>query len=271
MWDILLATKDAAKLLFGSILTTNSVRMQREYMGIRKTNMILHGVPLYITEEHLGYVFVKFSEVANILFIKRQTNITTSDVEIIVTLTRKSFMEIPNVLIYGSHLIYVVVEGRHLFWFCGAARHLSESCIKPTSPATPEKAVGLEKSDQTPSSSSEWTNVVRRRKKSASPSPVGCPTKKGSISNRATKAEVAFKRVPVANSAANSVTTVGKARAAAHQELQQQQFKPQQPMELLQINLFMELEEIHPLQSSTLKRGREEEDISHQKGEVWMK
>lgn len=47
MWDILLASEDAAMSLAGSILTTKSVRLQTEYLGTRKMKVILHGVPLY--------------------------------------------------------------------------------------------------------------------------------------------------------------------------------------------------------------------------------
>lgn len=48
MWDILLATEDAVKALSGSILTTKFVRLQTDYLGMRKTKVTLHGVQLYI-------------------------------------------------------------------------------------------------------------------------------------------------------------------------------------------------------------------------------
>lgn len=48
LWDILLVTEDALKVLAGNILTTKSVRLQTEYMGIRKTNVTFHEASLYI-------------------------------------------------------------------------------------------------------------------------------------------------------------------------------------------------------------------------------
>lgn len=41
MWNILLATEKAAKELAGSILTTESVSLQTEYMGTRKMTLPL--------------------------------------------------------------------------------------------------------------------------------------------------------------------------------------------------------------------------------------
>lgn len=56
-----------------------------------------------------------------------KAGIATGDVEIWVTVTRKNFMEIPNMLMCGGRPIYVIVEGPRLFyWGCGAAGHLSK-------------------------------------------------------------------------------------------------------------------------------------------------
>lgn len=137
--------------------------------------MTLHRVPLYITEDQLDYFFAKFDELADILCIKSKP----ASQLVMVKLIRKNFMEIPNVLICGGCSIYVVVEGRHpLCWYYSTAGQLSKSYPRknpapaPASkPAAPEKAVGTEKSSQTPSSSNEWPNVVRRWKKSAAPLP----------------------------------------------------------------------------------------------------
>lgn len=81
-------------------------------------------VPLFI----MGFFFSKFGEVHGISTVKSKAEITTSDVEIMVTVNRKNFMDIPNVLICGGRKIYVVVEGwRPLCWFCGTAGHLLNS------------------------------------------------------------------------------------------------------------------------------------------------
>lgn len=72
MWDILLATKDSAKALAGNILTTKSVRLQTEYLGTRKTRVTLHGVPLFIMEDHLGFSFLKFGQINDVSAVKKQ-------------------------------------------------------------------------------------------------------------------------------------------------------------------------------------------------------
>lgn len=59
------------------------------------------------------------------------------DIEIMVILTGKNFMDILNVLTCSVRPIYVVVESRcPLCWFCGAAGYLSKSC--PGNRSTPQ-------------------------------------------------------------------------------------------------------------------------------------
>lgn len=81
-------------------------------MGIRKTNVNLHGVTLYITVNHLGFFFAKFVEVADVSSLQLKASIATGGFDIKGTLTRKKdFMEIPNVMTFVVHLIYSVLEG----------------------------------------------------------------------------------------------------------------------------------------------------------------
>lgn len=54
MWDILLAFEEGAKALVGSTLVTKMMTLQTEYTGTRKTQISLHEVPMYITEDHFG-------------------------------------------------------------------------------------------------------------------------------------------------------------------------------------------------------------------------
>lgn len=89
MWDVLLQIEDAAILLVDSILTMKRVRLQTEYMGQRKTKVTLHGVPVFISENHLGFFFSKFEEVAEVMAVKSKTDIATGDVKIMLTVTRK--------------------------------------------------------------------------------------------------------------------------------------------------------------------------------------
>lgn len=89
MWDVLLQIEDAAILLAGSILTMKIVRLQTDYMGQRKTKVTLHGVPVFISENHLGFFFSKFEEVAEVMAVKSKTDIATGDVKIILTVPPK--------------------------------------------------------------------------------------------------------------------------------------------------------------------------------------
>lgn len=64
-------------------------------MACRNTKADLHGVPLYITEDHLGFCFSKFEEVADVPTVKGKTGIVTGDIEILNTINRRNFREIP--------------------------------------------------------------------------------------------------------------------------------------------------------------------------------
>lgn len=55
------------------------MRLQTEYMSITKTKVTFHGVPLYITENHLGFFFAKFGEVAGVSSVKSKAGIATGD------------------------------------------------------------------------------------------------------------------------------------------------------------------------------------------------
>lgn len=69
MWDILLSTEEAAKSLAGCILTTQTVRLQTEYLRTRKSEVILHRVPLCISEDYLFFFFC-FSQFGEASLIK---------------------------------------------------------------------------------------------------------------------------------------------------------------------------------------------------------
>lgn len=58
-------------------------------MGIRKTNVNLHGVTLYITVDLLAFFFAKFVEVADVSSLQLKANIATGGFDIKGTLTRK--------------------------------------------------------------------------------------------------------------------------------------------------------------------------------------
>lgn len=57
MLDNLLASDYTEKLLAVSIMTTNSLRHQTDFLGTKKTKLILDGVPLYISLDYLSFSF----------------------------------------------------------------------------------------------------------------------------------------------------------------------------------------------------------------------
>lgn len=57
IWDILLPTEQDAKQLVGSVLTARNLRLQKEYMGTRKTKITVHGVHVDILEDRMGAFF----------------------------------------------------------------------------------------------------------------------------------------------------------------------------------------------------------------------
>lgn len=81
-------------------------------MGTRKTQLTLYGVPIFISEDHLGAFFSDYGPVKGVSSIKSKMGIATSDYEM-VTLTLPKFNEVPNIIICGGQNIYVVVEGQH--------------------------------------------------------------------------------------------------------------------------------------------------------------
>lgn len=70
MWDILLASEEAAKALAESILVTQKMRLQTKDMGTRKSWINLHGVPIYITEDHLEAFFTDYGTLDGVSSIK---------------------------------------------------------------------------------------------------------------------------------------------------------------------------------------------------------
>lgn len=72
-----------------------SVRMQTEYLGTRKTRFILHGVPFHIEEDYLGAFFARYRQVSEVERTRSRVGIVTVGVALLITLTRKSFSDIP--------------------------------------------------------------------------------------------------------------------------------------------------------------------------------
>lgn len=105
---------------------TKSVSLQTKYMGTWRTKITLRGVPLDIKEERVGALISQFGQVTDVTAAASKSGIATEDYVLQVTLTRKSFMNIPNILTCRGRNILVIVKGRgpHC-WSCGTAWHVA--------------------------------------------------------------------------------------------------------------------------------------------------
>lgn len=121
MWDILLGISEEAKVLTGSTLTTKSVRAQNGMFGHPENQD-------HTSRGALGY---RKSPYRNLLFLLR---IATGEVLRNVTLTRKCFMDVPDILMCRVRNILIIVEGRRPH--CWTTGHLSKLCSgkSPVSP-----------------------------------------------------------------------------------------------------------------------------------------
>lgn len=124
--EILLATEET-KQLAGSTLATNSVRLHTEYMGTRRTKVTVLRVPVEINGDSLGAFFLaRYKQVVDVTTTMSKSGIATGDFILQVILKRKSFGEIPNVLMCRKKMVLVIVEGRRPYcWSCDASGHMS--------------------------------------------------------------------------------------------------------------------------------------------------
>lgn len=137
-----------AKQLTGTILTTKNLRLQTEYMGTRRTKVSVHEVPVDIKEDRMAAIFDKYGEVEEMLSVFSKAGFSTGDIVLEVSLTRKTFADILNVLIIW---MLVVVEGRLPYcWSCGPAGHTATAClgkyVTPQPRTTTAKATLVEES-----------------------------------------------------------------------------------------------------------------------------
>lgn len=125
MWDLLLSSEQEAKLLTGSILSPSSLRLQTEYMGIRKTKITVHGVSVDICGDRMGAFFRKYRQVDEMSALRRKTGITTGDIVLHLVSTRQfsghhKCFEMP-----GKRMLVVYKVGGSVV---GAMRHMAKAC-----------------------------------------------------------------------------------------------------------------------------------------------
>lgn len=78
-------------------------------MDTRRTRITVHGVPVDISGDRLGAFFAQYGLVEEVIKTISKAGIATEDFVWQVTLRRKRFVEIPNVLICRDKMIPVVV------------------------------------------------------------------------------------------------------------------------------------------------------------------
>lgn len=94
MWDHLLSSEQEANQLTGNVLLASSLRFQTEYIGTRRTNITVYGVPVDITEGGIGAFFAKYGPVDDVSVVKSKSGIATGDMVLQVVLTRQTFLDI---------------------------------------------------------------------------------------------------------------------------------------------------------------------------------
>lgn len=73
--------------------------------------MTVHGMPMDITEDQIGIFFTQYRQVEDISAVISKAGIATKDFVLQMTVTCRSFVEIPNILMYWEKRMFVVMEG----------------------------------------------------------------------------------------------------------------------------------------------------------------
>lgn len=75
LWDLLMASEEEARKLAGTVLTSKILWLQTEYMGTRRTNVTVHGVPIDISEDHLGAFFAQYGKIEKVATVMSKAGI----------------------------------------------------------------------------------------------------------------------------------------------------------------------------------------------------
>lgn len=126
IWDILLAIEEEARRLAGSTLTTKTVSKRNIWI---QDGQILPSMDSRWTLGRIGCFFPPIRPTEEVAAKVSKAGICTGDFVLQVTLTKKSFTEIPNILRCRDKIMSIVVEGRRPYcWACGDSGHMSKAC-----------------------------------------------------------------------------------------------------------------------------------------------
>lgn len=167
MWDTLLLNEEQTKK-YGRQHTDNSQYVcKQNTWSLERPEWPYAGGAHGCNREAAGVFFSHFEQVEDASAVFSKAGIATAEFILQITMYRKEFNDITD--------IPVIVEvWRCHWWFCGGSGYLAKMCpeknpVPPTTtligpavtkPATPEEAVGREKSGQIPSSFNEWKEVT---------------------------------------------------------------------------------------------------------------
>lgn len=94
MWSAKKLWKDPSKSKIWAERASQEIerwlRLQTEYMVTRRTNIIVHGVPMVISEDRVEAFFAKYDQVEEICAVTSKSGIATGDIALQVTLTRQT-------------------------------------------------------------------------------------------------------------------------------------------------------------------------------------
>ena len=136
-WDVLLPTEDLAKKLAGSNISSKFYRLQPEYKGHRKIKVAVCNVPIQLNGDVLAAYLSEYRDIENITTSKSSSGTAHSDYLINMSLDRKGFQAIPQMIEYEEQTMIVFIVGRKLqCWFCKQPGHFSRSCPQKTTKTT---------------------------------------------------------------------------------------------------------------------------------------
>ena len=159
--------KVAAKLASENIITKN-YRLQPEYMGMRRTKVVIHNGPVDLAGDYFAFFLSTYDQVEEVIPLRDGTGMANGDYTFILCLKRERFQRIPDTIQFRNQKLSIIVEGRRPhYWPCRQPRHLAmEWPVKADGNKAPEQPTPPE---NTSNSAEGWTKVVRKARKAPPP------------------------------------------------------------------------------------------------------
>ena len=111
-WDVLLPSVEQAEKVASSNFMTKFFRLQLEYLGTRRIRVTICNVLAFITGESLAAFLSAFGHMEEINLLRSAAGTSYGDYVFRLSLTRKGFQAIPEIIISRERQMMVVMEGR---------------------------------------------------------------------------------------------------------------------------------------------------------------